>query len=249
MKTTKTSTALNAALGMTFLAAALYGCSKDDQTLPASTTPDTDYKTTMMLDYTYDESDLYTIGSCIDSLPYETLSSEEEAALTLMREEEYLAHDVYFTLSQLYNRPIFSNIAKSEQSHTDAIKALLEKYQLPDPAAAHTIGIFQNPTLQVLYDGLVTTGSQSLLNGLITGATIEDLDIEDIQSLMTTIDNQDITLVFGNLERGSRNHLRSFYANIIRNNGTYTPQYISLEEFDAIVNSPHETGTGTCPGN
>lgn len=41
--------------------------------------------------------------------------------------------------------------------------------------------------------------------------------------------------------KGSRNHLRSFYNNIISNGGTYTPQYISQSEFDTIVNSSMET--------
>lgn len=159
-----------------------------------------------------------------------------------MREEEYLAHDVYIALYQLYNRPVFANIATSELTHTNAVKLLLEKYQLPDPASNHTPGVFSDQTLQTLYNSLIESGSQSLLSGLIAGATIEDLDIYDLHELLMVVDNQDLTLVFENLQRGSRNHMRSFYTNILKNGGIYTPQYISLDEFNAIVTSPHETG-------
>lgn len=42
--------------------------------------------------------------------------------------------------------------------------------------------------------------------------------------------------------RGSRNHLRAFMKVLTQLGGTYTPQYISQEAFDAIVNSAVETG-------
>jgi hypothetical protein len=56
------------------------------------------------------------------------------------------------------------------------------------------------------------------------------------------IDNADILLVYDNLLRGSRNHLRAFMKTLSQQGGGYTPQYLSQTEFDAIVNSPMETG-------
>jgi len=240
MKTTKTSIALSLTLGIAMLAAGLTGCSKDDTT-PESVATDTSLKEAT-INYTYDDATMATIGTCIDTLPYEPLSAEEESALIQMREEEYLAHDVYTALFGIYTKPVFTNIASSELTHTNAVKLLLDKYGLPDPAAGHVQGLFTDPALQTLYNNLVESGSQSLLAGLIVGATIEDLDIYDLQELLLVVDNQDITLVFENLERGSRNHMRSFYTNILKNGGDYTPQYISLEEFNVIITTPHETG-------
>ena len=52
--------------------------------------------------------------------------------------------------------------------------------------------------------------------------------------------NEDIALVYSNLKKGSRNHLRAFYSKILQYGGTYTPQYISQADFDAIVNSSME---------
>jgi len=61
-----------------------------------------------------------------------------------------------------------------------------------------------------------------------------------LNSSLAVTNNQDIRLVYDFLNKGSRNHLRSFYKNIKNLNGTYTPIYISQTEFDAIVNSATE---------
>jgi hypothetical protein len=242
MKTRKNSAiGISLMLGLSIMVLSLNGCTKE--TTAVETSADLQYKDAI-LNYTIADTSSSGCWSCTDSLPVESLNTSETEALLAMREEEFLAHDVYITLSQLYTKPIFRNIARSEQRHTDAIKALIIKYSLVDPAANHVTGSFVNQDLQTLYNSLVSLGSGSLANALIVGATIEDLDIKDLKDHLLTIDNQDITCVFNNLMRGSRNHLRSFYANIQFTGGTYTPQYITQEEFDAIVNSKHETGYG-----
>lgn len=179
----------------------------------------------------------------IDAYPNEELNQNEIDALIYMREEEKLARDVYLELYDVWGQQIFSNIANSEEKHTNAIKSLLDKYDLEDPMNNDVRGIFENQDLQSLYDSLVEKGSNSLVDALIVGATIEDLDIKDLENELLTIDNQDITVVFNNLMKGSRNHLRSFTKLLERNGGTYEPQYIILEEYNTIVNEEMETGT------
>jgi hypothetical protein len=245
MKTKRILLTAMAMLATGLLFTSIQGCSKDVADETSTTTLSEDYKADV-IEYAYIDPLACVPQSCIDSLPLEPLNQAEIDALTFLREEELLAHDVYEALSGLYTKPVFLNISKSELAHTTAIKALLVKYQLTDPAATHVSGTFQNPDLQNLYTLLASSGSTSLLDGLVVGATIEDLDISDLQKQLVLVDNQDITLVFNNLMKGSRNHLRSFYANILFNKGTYTPQYISQEEFDLIIGSSHEFGTGSC---
>ena len=72
--------------------------------------------------------------------------------------------------------------------------------------------------------------------------TIEDLDIFDLKNALLNNDNQDIKLVYDMLTKGSRNHIRSFYKNILSVGGSYSPQYITQAEFDAIINTAMETG-------
>lgn len=182
------------------------------------------------------------VQSQVNILPKESLSVEELNSLAFLREEEKLAMDVYITLYNKWGVKIFDNISKSENSHMSLVLSLLTKYDLPDPVGSNTVGIFKNTNLQALYNQLVLEGNKSPLNAYIVGATIEDLDLFDIKMALLKIDNQDIRYVFDILAKGSRNHMRSFYKNIVNAGGTYTPQYITNDEFKTIIESEMETG-------
>jgi hypothetical protein len=182
------------------------------------------------------------IPTQIGILPNEPLSTEEIESLMLMREEEKLARDVYITLYNQWGNIVFTNISDSEQTHTSAVLTLLEKYDLEDPVQNNEVGVFENDDLQSLYTQLVEIGSQSILDAFKVGATIEDLDIADLNVWLTKVDNQDIIYVYQNLTKGSRNHMRSFYSQVINSGGSYLAQYITQTELETIINSPRETG-------
>ncbi|MFN8472723.1 MAG: DUF2202 domain-containing protein [Anaerolineae bacterium] len=140
----------------------------------------------------------------------QTLSTDEVAGLQWMREEEKLARDVYKTLGAEFSLPIFQNIARSEQTHMDAVEVLLNRYGVPDPVGNNGVGMFTDPQLQALYDDLVARGSTSLASALAVGVEIERLDIGDLETRLAQTDKADIRQVYANLERGSYNHLRAF---------------------------------------
>ncbi len=189
-----------------------------------------------------DKSDYVNAGNLIANIPQSPLSDEEIKSLIQMREEEKLARDVYLTLAEKWNLNIFTNIAKSEQTHTNAVKALLDRYGIEDPIKDDTIGIFQSEEMQKLYNDLIVQGSKSLMDALKVGATVEDLDIKDLEDFLKITDNEDIKIVYQNLVKGSRNHIRAFTRNIQRNGGTYEPQFISKEEYQKIISSDWERG-------
>jgi len=171
------------------------------------------------------------------------LTEIEVEGLLFMREEEKLARDVYLRLYDLWNINIFKNIAASEQTHTDAIKALLDSYSLDDPMSNDENGVFANDDLQALYNQLVDQGSQSLEDALKVGAAVEEIDILDLEKYIAQTDNADIQMVYENLLKGSRNHLRSFAETIQKQTGaTYQPQYLPEDEYQAIVGSEIERG-------
>ncbi len=182
------------------------------------------------------------LDAALATVPMQALSPTEAASLVFMREEEKLAGDIYLRMDALWgaSMPIFRNIAGSEATHTEAVRTLLVRYNLPDPAANLGPGVYQNATLQSLYAQLVAAGSASLVAGLQVGATIEELDIVDLSNQLKDVDNPDIVLVYQNLMKGSRNHLRSFYRTLQQLGATYVPQYLSPADFAAIVNSPIE---------
>jgi hypothetical protein len=138
------------------------------------------------------------------------LSEQERDGLIYMRLEEKLARDVYITFGDLYSYTAFLNIQTSEQNHMDAMKRLIDKYNIEDPVTTDSVGVFSNPDFQQLYDQYITQGSVSLYDALLAGKAIEELDIADLGNQLTFVDNQDIIRVYQNLFSASQNHLASF---------------------------------------
>ena len=173
----------------------------------------------------------------------DSLTQDEIDGLLFMREEEKVARDSYITLGELWKLVVFENIASSEQNHMDALKKLLDKYELNDPVIPG-VGEFTNTDLQELYDLLMAWGEDSLMDGLHVGATIEETDIIDIQSEIELARHEDIISTYESLMCGSRNHLRAFAHQIEANGGVYDPSddYFegSDEFFIEIANSPME---------
>ncbi len=183
------------------------------------------------------------IGRVIDSMPKQPLSTKEKEGLIKMREEEKLARDVYLALYDRWKLPVFYNISTSEDRHTLSIKRLLDKYGIKDPVKSDKRGKFTNPEFQKLYDELVAKGSKSLVDAITVGALIEELDIYDLEKLMKDVDNRDIKMVYVNLTKGSRNHLRSFVYQLEREGiKTYKGTYLSQKEIDKILASSRERG-------
>jgi len=181
----------------------------------------------------------------VQSLPSGDLTEEEIQGLLYMREEEKLARDVYLTLYDKWKFPTFANIARSEQQHTDMVKALLDRYELQDPAEGKDIGEFSNPDIQALYDQLVAQGSTSLADALKVGAAIEEIDILDLQERIAQTDNEDIKTVYENLMAGSENHLRAFVSALERQTGEkYQPQYLDPATYEKIMKSAPSRGRG-----
>ncbi|MCF6242836.1 MAG: DUF2202 domain-containing protein [Bacteroidales bacterium] len=171
-----------------------------------------------------------------EELTSENIDDNTKSSLVYMREEEKLAHDVYVQMFQLWGLSTFDNISKSETIHTNSVKGLLDYYNIEDPALAEE-GIFVNTELQQLYDLLIDMGDSSLIDGLIVGATIEEVDIIDLDEAIENCEVDTIITVYGRLRKGSINHLKAFVGQLASNGIDYSPQYLSKEEFYAIINN------------
>ncbi len=182
------------------------------------------------------------MASIVSQLPKEDLSQEEREGLLKMVEEEKLARDVYSFLYEQWKAPIFANIKNSEQRHMNAVIFLISKYELENPIQGLAPGQFATPEMQGLYDSLTSEESQGLEQALQVGATIEDLDIKDLNELIEKCDNQDVLMVFQNLVKGSRNHMRAFTSYLKSLGSTYTAKYLSQDEINHIVESEWERG-------
>ena len=70
---------------------------------------------------------------------------------------------------------------------------------------------------------------------------IEDMDIFDLQEGIRETSNPQLISVYSNLKCGSENHLRSFFSQAQNLGAEYSPDYISMEEYNQIINSPRSS--------
>jgi hypothetical protein len=174
----------------------------------------------------------------IDSLASLTpLTIQEIEDLQFLREEEKLARDVYTHAYNLYGVNIFNNIASSEQRHTDSVLELMNRYEVEDTATA-TLGDFTDPELSQLYITLIARVETSEAGAYGVGATIEDLDIYDLDLKATHTQNTELQNLYANLKCGSENHMRSFTKKLTALNQTYTPVYIDAAQYTEILAAP-----------
>ncbi|MCL1599553.1 MAG: DUF2202 domain-containing protein [Actinomycetia bacterium] len=165
------------------------------------------------------------------------LSDAEVSDILFMREEEKLARDVYLTLGEIWTTPVFTNIARAEETHMAAVLGLIESYGLDDPVDDNPIGVFVETSLQQMYDDLVEQGSTSLTAALDVGALIEEVDIEDLIDSIDETTASDVMAVWQRLLAGSENHLRAFTSQLGALGIEREPAVLDIATYDDILAS------------
>jgi len=141
----------------------------------------------------------------IANYPLSNLTDEEKEGLYNQYGEEKLARDIYTYAYEKYGVQTFANIAKSEQQHMDAVKALLDRYGIAAPS--------DYAKDNELYDTLKAKVDEGLEQALNVGVLIEEVDIKDIAELAKQAaenNAQDLLAVYTNIAGGSYNHLKGF---------------------------------------
>jgi hypothetical protein len=197
--------------------------------------------------YGFDSRFKDDLRSVLEEVEAGSLSQQETEGLLFMWEEEKLARDVYQELYETWNLPIFRNIAMSEAQHMESVEMLLDAYGL-EKSGSDESGVYEDKELVGLYADLTARGKTSVVEALKVGALIEDLDIHDLQQNLELTDNDDIRILYQNLMKGSRNHLRAFLRQLDREGVEYEAQYISPEYLERILSINQENAVIRDPG-
>ena len=116
----------------------------------------------------------------------------------------------------------------------------VERVGIEDPVVDDTIGVFVDPRLAELYEDMVSEGSRSSIAALQVGATIEEVDMVDIQAAIGRAETPAIIELYESLLCGSRNHLRAFTDELESAGEPYDAQFLDPAEVEAIISSPRE---------
>ena len=120
----------------------------------------------------------------------------------------------------------------------DAIKTLLDRYGITDPAAGKGVGEFTNLEIKILYDALIDRGDDSLVEALRVGVDIEDMDIDDLEEALLSAKHRDIKKVYTNLMNGSYNHLDAFCSNLAKFGVDCESDRLIIEELSIPFSGP-----------
>ena len=113
----------------------------------------------------------------------------------------------------------------------------MNRYEVEDTATA-TLGDFTDPELSQLYAALIARVETSEAEAYAVGATIEDLDIYDLDLKATHTQNSELQNLYANLKCGSENHMRTFTKKLTALDLTYTPEYINAAQYTEILAAP-----------
>jgi len=163
-----------------------------------------------------------------------TLSTHEKEGLSFIWEEEKMARDLYNSLYESDKLTIFSDLARSEQSHMDQARSIIDKYALAIPGKDEQ-GVYQNQTLQRVYDELLAKGLSSDQDALNAAANFEEISIIDLQKELNTTHAEDVKAMYQGLLAGSQKHLRSYVTELRDRGFKYDPQYLGKDEFEKIL--------------
>lgn len=149
---------------------------------------------------------------------------------------------MYAVLGEQWGTKAFTNIAAAEQTHTDAVKALLDRYEIADPSADK--GADRSPILRSRSStrhwssrGAARSSTRSLVRG--DDRTLTSPTSRPVRPTPPTSPSCTPT------SRGDRaTTVRAFTKQLDRNGASYTPSHITQAEYDAIVSSGIERGSG-----
>lgn len=166
-----------------------------------------------------------------------TLNELELDDIKKISDDEMLAYKTYKYICDKYDINIFNNITESELTHYNAVSYIISKSNLTDEKYNE---MFYLEESQVLYDELTKKADMSVTEALKVALKIEELDIKDIEMVKANSSNPELLSLYNNLQKASRNHLRSFNKVLSRYGETYTPEHLSQDEFNAIILAPME---------
>jgi len=173
------------------------------------------------------------------AIPASSLSGAETQDVLQLQEEEKMEYDLFTTMAN--ENPSVTVIQMLGQSANDEMNAdniILQRYNISYTPLGP--GQFMNPNLQYTYNQLIGGVSVLPTDILSTAAQSEELHIADLSAALTRTDNADLKYIYNHQLALDRNDLREITAELRARGGTYSPQYLTMDSYNAIIGSPVE---------
>ena len=145
------------------------------------------------------------------------LSEEQKDMLFFIYQGEKVARDIYITLNKIYNHEsTFALMKFAEQRHMDCARNLCDNYGVETSKIDEdSVGEFESPVLQTLYDECTKKGKQSLMDALEVGEFLESTDIEYLEQASVGMPG-DVVDVYNKLTKKNKSYLGAFQTAILK---------------------------------
>jgi hypothetical protein len=139
--------------------------------------------------------------------PKGTLTSAQKTTLAAIAEREKLAYDLYTAFAARYDAPVFDHFAVAESRHLTAVRALLDRYGVPDPTKGKPAGAFGNAQVKATYAKLLAQGNGGEQAALRAGQAVEKADVDALTKAVTGLAAPDVQQLYTRLLHSSQMHL------------------------------------------
>jgi hypothetical protein len=148
-------------------------------------------------------------GDCLADAESGTLTDEQKQQLADQAVLEKISHDAYVAFAEDTGDPRFEHIAWSETRHLEAVRTLMDRYDVADPTKGLATGELSGDAATT-YQDYLDAGSASTKAALATAREIEQKDIDGLRNAAEGLDAPDVQQLYDHLERASEMHLAVF---------------------------------------
>jgi hypothetical protein len=138
-----------------------------------------------------------------------TLTESQKQTLAQQAEKEKLSHDVYVAYFESTGDYRFERVAASEEQHLQALRMLMNRYDVTDPTEGLDEGEFRSDSVDEAYDAYLGEGD-GLAAALKAAQEIEEEDIAGLDKAAKALEAPDAEQVYEHLTVASQHHLEVF---------------------------------------
>lgn len=147
-----------------------------------------------------------------------------------------LNKDVNTTFYEVWQVPIFEELAKTESRVITILTGTMKVMRLPvETTFLHQVGTYNHRGLQKLNDRLVVAGSNSMSEALMASAELEEHQILFLEKALEHTEDLDVILLYDRIRSISKDNLRDIAAELQKEGITYRPAVMSDQYFDMQV--------------
>ena len=150
-------------------------------------------------------------------------------------QEEKMAYDLYGEFYERWSLSVFNTVQQREAKHVWCVERIMDNYGYKYRTNKNT-GLYQDKEIQKIYDEFTVKGCISDLAALEAAAYIKEKHIASLRERIRYQEDGYVVKVIFLMENAAQSHLKAFVNSIRLSGSDYSPQFLTDDEFNNIMN-------------